>query len=177
MKNATKDATAVKVKQSPNRCPFCHDDVQAEESVACRDCLARHHEGCWNEGVGCSACRCQVRMSVAGDREAITPRVVTRALVEKGYSQGEIRDWLANRHETAEREPLTKKAIVGLLSLPWISGILGALISGLLAEIFGAARDDVQGIALAFGIVGFIFGLLTLTGLLIRHMFFSRPST
>jgi hypothetical protein len=39
------------------RCPFCHDEVAPEKSIACRDCLARHHAPCWEEGGRCAACR------------------------------------------------------------------------------------------------------------------------
>lgn len=40
------------------RCPFCHDDVHVEAGawVACQQCLARHHTGCWAEGGRCAAC-------------------------------------------------------------------------------------------------------------------------
>jgi tetratricopeptide (TPR) repeat protein len=48
----------VKVAASPVRCPFCHADVApaADDWVACRGCLARHHAGCWEEAKRCSAC-------------------------------------------------------------------------------------------------------------------------
>jgi hypothetical protein len=41
-----------------SRCPFCHDAIGLEttEWVACQRCLARHHDGCWDEASGCSAC-------------------------------------------------------------------------------------------------------------------------
>ncbi|MBL4846607.1 MAG: hypothetical protein JKY65_13870 [Planctomycetes bacterium] len=45
------------VRVKANRCPFCRDEVLAEESVACQGCLTRHHLPCWEEGAGCSACR------------------------------------------------------------------------------------------------------------------------
>jgi hypothetical protein len=40
------------------RCPFCHGDVRVEarDWVACRDCLARHHEACWRESGRCATC-------------------------------------------------------------------------------------------------------------------------
>lgn len=48
----------VVVQSGVLRCPFCHDEVRTEKSVACRDCLARHHGTCWDEGGGkCAACR------------------------------------------------------------------------------------------------------------------------
>ena len=41
-----------------NRCPYCHSDVDAEadDGVACKGCLARHHKSCWDEAGVCSAC-------------------------------------------------------------------------------------------------------------------------
>lgn len=41
-----------------SRCPFCHDAIGLEttEWVACQRCLARHHDGCWDEAAGCAAC-------------------------------------------------------------------------------------------------------------------------
>ncbi len=40
------------------RCPFCHDDVRPDDpaKVGCSACMAWHHEPCWSEGGGCSAC-------------------------------------------------------------------------------------------------------------------------
>jgi hypothetical protein len=46
----------VRVEGSALRCPFCHADCTPEESVVCRDCLARHHGPCWDEGGCCSTC-------------------------------------------------------------------------------------------------------------------------
>lgn len=40
------------------RCPFCHEDIApASEQLACNACRAWHHQDCWREGAGCSACR------------------------------------------------------------------------------------------------------------------------
>ncbi|MEZ6185437.1 MAG: hypothetical protein R3F62_10555 [Planctomycetota bacterium] len=38
------------------RCPYCHDGCTPAESVACRDCLARHHSACWEERGRCASC-------------------------------------------------------------------------------------------------------------------------
>jgi len=38
------------------RCPFCHDEVSAEQAVACTSCLARHHGECWDEHAQCASC-------------------------------------------------------------------------------------------------------------------------
>lgn len=37
-------------------CPYCHDQVEKAEGVACTDCLARHHEECWDEHKECATC-------------------------------------------------------------------------------------------------------------------------
>ncbi|HBP19198.1 MAG TPA: hypothetical protein DEA08_15600 [Planctomycetes bacterium] len=40
------------------RCPYCHDDIQAEEQKhGCSSCMAWHHQACWDEAhATCSAC-------------------------------------------------------------------------------------------------------------------------
>lgn len=49
----------VRSKQSPLRCPFCHEDVEVEtqEWVACQACLGRHHASCWSEAGACASCQ------------------------------------------------------------------------------------------------------------------------
>src|SRR5947209_6042592 len=49
----------VRAAASPVRCPYCHEDVRPDSRdwVACRACLARHHQGCWNESNACASCR------------------------------------------------------------------------------------------------------------------------
>ncbi len=47
----------VRAANSPNRCPFCHEDVAPEDEwVACKSCLARHHRDCWTESKACASC-------------------------------------------------------------------------------------------------------------------------
>lgn len=45
-------------KGGATRCPFCHDECDpSTDVVVCRECLSRHHEGCWREGgSACSSC-------------------------------------------------------------------------------------------------------------------------
>jgi TPR repeat protein len=40
------------------RCPFCHADVVPGQGAkqSCGDCMAWHHEECWETHGGCSAC-------------------------------------------------------------------------------------------------------------------------
>ncbi|MBL4844206.1 MAG: hypothetical protein JKY65_01660 [Planctomycetes bacterium] len=54
------------VHVASNRCPFCHEDVTPDESVACQGCLARHHRECWTEsGAACSSCGSEVCLEPA----------------------------------------------------------------------------------------------------------------
>lgn len=47
-----------------NRCPWCHEAVRVDDQawVSCRDCQARHHDGCWGEAGVCGACGGGVRL-------------------------------------------------------------------------------------------------------------------
>ncbi len=47
-----------RVGSSPTRCPYCHADIATDRDdwVACRGCLARHHDECWREGGRCATC-------------------------------------------------------------------------------------------------------------------------
>lgn len=53
------EQSQVAFAKDTHRCPFCHEDVDVadDEWVACKQCLARHHVGCWSEGNRCSACQ------------------------------------------------------------------------------------------------------------------------
>lgn len=56
----TPQAIAVDARPQPasrTTCPFCRDDVAEGEGVVCARCLARQHEGCWDEGGACATCR------------------------------------------------------------------------------------------------------------------------
>lgn len=52
------DDVRVRVERSPNRCPYCHDDVRLEDDawLACATCLARHHADCWADPGGAGRC-------------------------------------------------------------------------------------------------------------------------
>jgi hypothetical protein len=49
----------VRAKNSPTRCPYCHENIQLEQDswLACEACLGRHHESCWAETSCCSSCQ------------------------------------------------------------------------------------------------------------------------
>lgn len=39
------------------RCPFCHEDISGDGlKHGCPKCMAWHHQACWQESDGCSAC-------------------------------------------------------------------------------------------------------------------------
>jgi len=83
-------AEKIAVKNAPNRCPFCHEEAERERSVACQDCLARHHEDCWTEGAGCSACSSQRQLAPSA-RPALTRKQATQLLIAEGYTPADIR--------------------------------------------------------------------------------------
>ncbi|MCA8921019.1 MAG: hypothetical protein KDD82_04375 [Planctomycetes bacterium] len=60
------------------RCPYCHTDVDEADVVACASCLARHHEGCWDEHRECSSCGAVERFTqverTAGRERPNTPK-------------------------------------------------------------------------------------------------------
>ena len=53
-----------------SRCPYCHEDAGQDPTdvVACASCLARHHEGCWDEAAQCSSCGASERLVPDGLR-------------------------------------------------------------------------------------------------------------
>ncbi|MEZ6189335.1 MAG: RING finger protein [Planctomycetota bacterium] len=53
-----RDVARDDVAVAANRCPYCHTAVTAGDAdgVACKGCLARHHQSCWDEAGRCSAC-------------------------------------------------------------------------------------------------------------------------
>lgn len=89
-KPLAKPAQGVVVSQS--RCPYCHDAVEAEASVACQECLGRHHAACWEEAGRCSACQCETRLEVK--RPELTLELVQRLLSRQGYSDQEAQQVL-----------------------------------------------------------------------------------
>lgn len=49
---------AIHAKNSPTRCPYCHESVSLndEDWYACQSCLGRHHSACWVQHGHCSSC-------------------------------------------------------------------------------------------------------------------------
>lgn len=75
----------VRVERTPTRCPFCHDEASAQDTVACMACLARHHVTCWDEAARCASCGHQERLekssSAQGDPAAQGTSVRSQDLV------------------------------------------------------------------------------------------------
>lgn len=71
------------------RCPFCHDEVEVERAVVCQACLARHHDGCWDEGGRCSSCG-ELERLVPKGRATLTPALARQTLVAAGYPEEEV---------------------------------------------------------------------------------------
>ncbi len=69
----------IEVRGRPSRCPYCHDDCDAEQAnVVCNDCLARHHAACWAEaGNACGGCR-STRAAGGGAPPAAAPVSATQ---------------------------------------------------------------------------------------------------
>lgn len=64
------ESSRVRVEGAPTRCPYCHDEAGAEDSVACVSCLARHYATCWEEGARCAACGHGGRLERSSGRPA-----------------------------------------------------------------------------------------------------------
>lgn len=64
----------VRLRSSPTRCPYCHDEVREEEfedAQVCLSCLARHHADCW---VGsCAMCGTTRALGEAHTPTAVRP--------------------------------------------------------------------------------------------------------
>lgn len=74
----------IRIDRAPTRCPFCHDDAAADGTVACAECLARHHSACWDEGGRCAACGVERRLESLDERrgpEQLASPLRSRALL------------------------------------------------------------------------------------------------
>ncbi len=151
----------VKVEGSALRCPFCHEGCVPEESVVCRDCLARHHATCWDEGGRCSTCG-SIHKLVAAQPPAEAP-VLPSATSDAPTS------FLVPETPTREgSRALVFQAVVlfaaALLAL--ISPGLSVSISGLtlLAILFLSqfSRSPLVGFTIAFDLAALFCGFFVL---------------
>lgn len=89
------------VRVVAHRCPYCREDVPAAEGVVCRDCLTRHHPGCWDEGRRCSSCGSEHALRPA--RPPLSDARVRELLGGHGYGEDEVNAWLAAPRAGTER--------------------------------------------------------------------------
>lgn len=119
------------VHVSVNRCPYCHDDVTPVESVACQDCLARHHKECWVESGACSSCGGQGRME-----RALDPLPYADGLRRAIASEPTLRRWIYGL------------GAVGVLMLYGVGAIL------LTARLFPFENPDLAALLVGLAILG-----------------------
>jgi hypothetical protein len=149
----------VKVEGSTLRCPFCHEGCAPEESVVCRDCLARHHGPCWDEGGRCSSCG-SINKLVAAEPPVDGPRTLP------SVASGAPRSLPV--HETPSYEgsgALRFQAIILFAAtlLALFAPALSVTISGitlfaiLVLSMFSKSR--LVGFTIAFNMAALIFGV------------------
>jgi hypothetical protein len=71
------DERSISVERSPTRCPYCHEnvDAQGESWIVCASCLARHHAACWRDHGRCAACDARAALETpAPARSALARR-------------------------------------------------------------------------------------------------------
>ncbi len=138
---------------SKHRCPFCHEDVDAEDprGVVCGGCLARHHDECWLERQACSACAGTRRLVVDPPKPPATDEELLQMLA-LGHRQGVVTALKARGLDERQAEmvveltasargaPLGKtleRALLaqGLLLFAAMFGALGAAALGLIFAI------------------------------------------
>lgn len=109
---------AAKYQATPQRCPFCHEQVQVEQDrwIACAQCLARHHEACWQEAPVCGACSHGVALSAG---EPPRPPEMTPVPLEGDAARA--------RSETAALFEQDEARAQG-----WLDGVVGPLTLGVL---------------------------------------------
>jgi hypothetical protein len=76
------------VRVATSRCPYCHEEVSPASADVCRDCLARHHGGCWGESKGCAACGSSHVLRPV--RPPLTPELARELLAREGYPELEV---------------------------------------------------------------------------------------
>ncbi len=142
------------VRVATNRCPFCHDEVEAPSSVVCEGCLARHHGSCWEELGCCGSCRGEQRLERAdpttANRESPGAWESEASEEQKRRVQGLQRLTLAwqgfyKRHPliTASLETLTLVSILWLneWAMNWLSVAVLLLIVLTLASLLPSIRN------------------------------------
>ena len=92
------------------RCPYCHETVlHGEALVVCRECHAFHHELCFTEGSGCSACLRAMIMTYV--RPPGWKRLMPALTLVGGFFVGELVGAQGNvvRRTSETEEPVAMK--------------------------------------------------------------------
>jgi len=112
------------VEVTANRCPFCHEGVQADgANVACEGCLARHHAPCWDEGGGrCAACGGE-RALVAAGAGHLPPHVLHSVFFGFSVLLMPLVLWLKLAHGIERIGP------VSVLVVPFAPMLIGAWLN------------------------------------------------
>jgi hypothetical protein len=127
------------LKATIHRCPFCHEGAEAEGSVVCQGCLARHHEPCWNEAGGrCGSCGAERALSPT----ALPPLTVDQAgkvLRERGYAAREVAGFLQTLQGAAR--PAERRRGGGWALVLALLVLVGGALAGLSIVNQSSARQ------------------------------------
>ena len=136
----------LKVVQSAVRCPWCHEDVviASDDWVACRECMARHHDTCWEERARCATCGGAARLGGAVVQVASVEVERLRIEAELARLERDFEVEVRTLHRKPGEAPGTSRgmrrsacalfAIGALLAVP---ALLGFKIPLALGAIFG----------------------------------------
>lgn len=105
-------------------CPFCHNEIVAEEIHYCEACGANHHGACWQEAGGCSIAGCNLQASSAGQQ------------VEEQQADQEEQDATADREierlrliAQIEHERSNRKLLLGMIVFAVIAAVTYFFVS------------------------------------------------
>jgi hypothetical protein len=126
-----REAPQVHLRQSPIRCPYCHDDVAAEEveaALVCQQCLARHHRECWVEG--CANCGHVTPLgALDGDALSAANEEALPLLPLLGERSPQLRFARGQAFEAAKR--WSNRAYAMAMALAFVSPFIGLVLGDL----------------------------------------------
>lgn len=115
----------VQLTNSPSRCPYCHDSLDALMGInACAGCGARHHRECFSEHGACASCG-ETRRLVP---ERMASKVPSLAKSLEQLPEGSLELTQSQEGSAAIRWPLIptdqvgKSYVLALLTMPFILG-------------------------------------------------------
>jgi hypothetical protein len=130
------------VKAVVHRCPFCHEGAEADGSVVCQGCLARHHEACWNEAGRCGSCGTERALAPT----ALPPLTVDQAgrvLRERGYAAREVEGFLMTLQGATAR-PAERRGAAGWVLTFVLLVLVGGVLAGLQTMNQSSRRQQQQ---------------------------------